>query len=260
MARFWVVVITCVPLVAQADEVDPPAIQAPEVDRPTSQAALDHYWKSLERLDVGDRAGSIAELRAGFEVEPWPKFLYLIGKVASEGNEPPLIWCRTARPALNQFRELVPGSAVDVRAKAILDQCDTADADEQKRRDNEARVAAEQLRAREKAREPKRRRVHVPWYRDALGDTLVGSGIVGLAVGGGFYFATRAAIDDAKKANILAENHAAMDRAQTWRTTSLVAGGIGAALVTVGLLRYALRVDHYEILIAPNGVRVGGAF
>ena len=94
-----------------------------------------------------------------------------------------------------------------------------------------------------------------PWYRDVLGDALV---ITGVAATVGSFFAYRAAqsdLDTAEDAGTLDAYNDLRDSAETKQLYTVVLAGGGLALVTAGVLRYALRDNRREtrgVAIVPT--------
>lgn len=93
-----------------------------------------------------------------------------------------------------------------------------------------------------------------PWYRDPLGDALV---ITGVAATVGSFFTYRAAqseVDAAEGSTSLATYDEHRNNAERNQLYTVVLAGGGIALVTAGVLRYALRSNHRETLaIVPTG-------
>jgi tetratricopeptide (TPR) repeat protein len=80
----------------------------------------------------------------------------------------------------------------------------------------------------------------VRWVADVTGGVLVGTGIVGLAVGLGFYgraLQLDRAADDAATQDAFARD---VQRAITFNRVGLVTLGVGSALVVAGVVRYAV--------------------
>jgi len=85
-----------------------------------------------------------------------------------------------------------------------------------------------------------------PWYRDAVGDMLVGGGVASAIVGLVVYSQARSDLDAAETSSTLARYQDLVDQAQSKRTLSVVLIGGGAALVGAGLVRYMLHDRHHE--------------
>ncbi|HEY5924332.1 MAG TPA: hypothetical protein VIV11_21795 [Kofleriaceae bacterium] len=94
-----------------------------------------------------------------------------------------------------------------------------------------------------------------PWYRDAIGDTLVITGVGATLASFIVYRSAKNELDDAEKAGSLADydehrNNAERKQLYTW----MLAGG-GIAFVTAGVIRYTLRSDGGEsrgLAVVPN--------
>lgn len=96
---------------------------------------------------------------------------------------------------------------------------------------------------------------HKSWYRDGIGDALVITGVGATIASFITYRGAQSDLDDAEKAPNLAgydELHRSAERKQLY--TIVLAGG-GIALVTAGVLRYALRSKHTEngVAVVPHG-------
>jgi hypothetical protein len=98
-----------------------------------------------------------------------------------------------------------------------------------------------------------------PWYRDALGGALVLSG-VGATVASVFvYRAAQSELDGAEAATTLAEYQDHRETAERKQLYTFALAGGGVALVTAGVLRYALGARGREargLALVPN--RDGG--
>jgi tetratricopeptide (TPR) repeat protein len=76
-----------------------------------------------------------------------------------------------------------------------------------------------------------------PWWKDPIGDTLTGLGVVGLGVGGVMLWSAREAEKNATDKNFQTQN----DRAESRGKIGVIALGVGGALVVGGIVRYATR-------------------
>ena len=75
------------------------------------------------------------------------------------------------------------------------------------------------------------------WYRDWVGGTLTGVGVVSVAAGAGLFAQANTVVGDA---SIDLEHYDRAKDATVRRTAGLVVLGVGGALVLGGVLRYAL--------------------
>ncbi|CAN5745989.1 hypothetical protein BH11MYX3_BH11MYX3_25440 [soil metagenome] len=74
---------------------------------------------------------------------------------------------------------------------------------------------------------------------DRLSTVLFAGGMLGLGAGVGLYIASNGALDDADHARTLDDHDKFSDRAKLERTLAYGVGGVGAALITVAVVRWA---------------------
>jgi hypothetical protein len=98
------------------------------------------------------------------------------------------------------------------------------------------------------------------WYRDWLGDGLVATGAISGIVGLVFYSQALGELDAADASKTLADHARHVDNAGQLRTEALVAGSVGLALVTGGVIRYLAhdRGEEPRRNIAVVPLRGGG--
>jgi hypothetical protein len=82
-----------------------------------------------------------------------------------------------------------------------------------------------------------------PFYTDALGDTFAVAGVAALSVGGAFALVGNARASDVADARTYDDAFEAHDGAVRARMIAAVAGGVGAALVVVAVVRFLTRSD-----------------
>lgn len=98
-----------------------------------------------------------------------------------------------------------------------------------------------------------------PWYRDVLGDVLVASGVVSLALGGVLYRSAVSDINAAEGAPSLDSYVDLVDSARTKRPFSVALIGGGVALIGAGVLRFVMRGPRTEARrVAVTPARGGG--
>jgi tetratricopeptide (TPR) repeat protein len=96
-----------------------------------------------------------------------------------------------------------------------------------------------------------------PWYRDTLGDALVGGGVLAGVVSLVMYTSAGSDLDAAEASATLAEYNQHLDDANGKRTYSLVLAGAGVALVGAGIYHYTRR-DAGKSSMAVVPQRGGG--
>ncbi|MEM6996487.1 MAG: hypothetical protein AAF721_38640, partial [Myxococcota bacterium] len=100
-----------------------------------------------------------------------------------------------------------------------------------------------------------------PWFRDPLGDVLVGVGVAAAVTGGAL---VGVAYRDAGGAESAGDDRAfgqALDRAQTLERAGAVTLGIGGALIIGGVVRWALvarAAKRTQVGLGPQGLVVRG--
>lgn len=85
-----------------------------------------------------------------------------------------------------------------------------------------------------------------PWFKDPLGDTLVGLGVIGVGIGTVMLIASHSAAQDSSSAPTIDAFKVLDDKAKSRGTIGLVAGAGGAALIVAGVIRYATRSTGSE--------------
>ena len=107
-----------------------------------------------------------------------------------------------------------------------------------------------------------------PWYRDPLGWTETGLGVVGLGVGAWLLADVSSLNDKAHDTTSFDERASLYDRASARRTQAMIAGGIGVVATVVGVVTLIRHPDDHEepvqtswhLSISGRGVTVSGRF
>jgi hypothetical protein len=98
------------------------------------------------------------------------------------------------------------------------------------------------------------------WWRDPVGDVLVGSGVVALGVGAALLVSARSADLDSVHATSYADFKAREDRAHDQGMFGVIAVAAGSGLAIAGVVRYVMHRDSEHAMVtgwlAPAG---GGA-
>ena len=105
------------------------------------------------------------------------------------------------------------------------------------------------------------------WWRDPVGDGLVGLGVVGLGVGTAMLVAAHSADQDKNRTMSYAEFQTLQDKAKTDGKIGVIAAISGGALVTVGIIWYATHRSHAEhttvsgwLVPGSGGLAITGAW
>lgn len=235
-----------------------------------------HIAKAVKAHEDGKHEVALAELRAAYEIDPTHDLLFALGQVyvqlgrcdeaaahyekflaatkaphAKSVVAQALAACkpRASEPAPEPVPEKKPEPAVEPppeppRAPAPAPQA-------------RAPVPRPQPKLSPPADERWRNPEETPWYKDRLGGALVTGGVIAAVASGAIYLGARADLDDAERADTLAQHDDARDRAEQKRLLSVVLIGGGAALVTAGVVRYVLRERRRSSSVgmapAPSG-------
>lgn len=97
-----------------------------------------------------------------------------------------------------------------------------------------------------------------PWYKDALGDALLVSGLAAGAVSIVMYTGARSTLDDAEMAPSLDEYDSLKQDAEDKRMYAVILAGGSAVLITAAVLRYKLRDKGEARGVALTPTKGGG--
>ncbi|MBT8493926.1 MAG: hypothetical protein KJO07_12810 [Deltaproteobacteria bacterium] len=217
---------------------------------PRAKAALKRAMRLFEERDLDD---AVAELEAGYAIEPKPIFMFSLATVERYrdnceraitlyrcylASNPP----KTAK-AIDGLKEC--GTAYNEPAEG---ECDgvlktvatTAPPPDQNQRDPGSASNQNTSNTTNTGRpggpppegEPR------SWYQDPLGDILFGVGLASVATGASFFYLGNKAAKDANEANSLDRYRELDDRASSRRLVGWIATGAGGALMIGGIVRW----------------------
>jgi hypothetical protein len=240
---------TASPARAQPSPASPSATAQADADRLVAQAAA-HF-------EAGRLAASLDAFRRAHALVRDPKLLFAMAKLEVELGD-----CASAIEHLRQFLALDPGPRATEAARKESAACGAESTSAPAA--PSAPVAAppdpssppEPLAAaprREPAILHAAAPARSPWFRDTAGNVLVGAGGVSLLAGGAFWALSWHGAN--ASASTEAENTRLADRASDFRLAAIISGGVGAALVVGGILRYATRDAGapVDVAAAPHG-------
>lgn len=105
-----------------------------------------------------------------------------------------------------------------------------------------------------------------PWFKDALGDTLVGAGLISGGIGVAMLISAHSAEQSSHTAPDYATFKSFDDRAKSRGKVGVIAGAAGAALIVGGVIRYATRSTEERTTVTgwldahTGGLAVAGSF
>jgi hypothetical protein len=226
-----------------------------------SDEARVHYDRGIELFTAKDYAGAILELGAGYAIEPRREFLFAEAQAFRlEGD------CQSAVPLYQEFLTRDPTAAQINATQIALARCA-----QQLATTKPPAVAATpappppSLPVPPPSPPPLRSPPPQPppapsaWYRDTLGDVLLGAGVVGLATGAAFMIASASARDAADQSATYpdySQHFATAESRRDFAIGSLVAG---AALGGAALFRF-VQVRRREHAPSPAPVSLQAWF
>ncbi|MEM7154385.1 MAG: hypothetical protein AAF799_16180 [Myxococcota bacterium] len=235
---------------------------------PVAREFLEKGQAAVARDDYGAAADFYQK---ALEIEREPKALYLLGQVEFLRKD-----CRASVSYFKQVREFDVGSEVESAMQPYLVECAErmaaepvpAPTEEPVEEPAEESVVEEPADEPEPAAEDDLRDGPVRWYRDPLGDTLVGVGAAAAAAGGSLLVVAQLQQNGATTYGGLEDRVDGIGRMRIAGGATL---GVGGALLIGGIVRWAVvsrraKAQDRTAHIAPiydgtlTGVTVGGRF
>jgi hypothetical protein len=217
------------------------ALARAEDPPPLGTEAAAHLERGVRLYETQAYSEAIVEFRAGYLVDPQPVFLYNIAQAERlRGN------CKEAVLAYRTYLRTEP---LEERRAVVESHIRTCVAMLSRPPERPAPPAAAP---------PPAPPEHEPWYRDGVGNLLLGAGVAATASGGVLLALAHRRADAAEGAQTFNSFEGRRDAALRYRTASYVAFGVGGALAAAGVLRYAL-ADRRSSALSFSPVPSGGA-
>jgi tetratricopeptide (TPR) repeat protein len=216
-----------------------------------SDEARGHYQRGLALYGDKDYAGAIAELEAGYAIDPRREFLFAEAQALRLNGD-----CKGAVPLYKKFLDSRPDDVQTNATHIALGRCAEQMASKPAEVAAPAAGVAKSPSTALAATMPAPRAPPAPWYQDVAGGVLLGGGVAALAIGTAFTFAARSARDDANQSSSTYAEYA-----QHWATArershvAIGAFSVGAAFTGAAIYRY-LRLRHRPPA-AATGINVG---
>jgi hypothetical protein len=218
-----------------------------ELEGPMHPAAQALYDRALKGFETRDYAGAIADLEAGFALDPRREFLFAEAQAKRLSGD-----CRGAVVLYQRFLTTHPPALQIDATQIALARC-----------------------AQELANKPPVVIVTPPpppppprpapprWSRDPWGLGLTGAGAAAVAVGIGFLVASEIARGDAESATSYAAYSSHWSTAGTRLDVAVGALAVGGALVAAGVGRFVLVRRHARegaVALWAAPAAIGGSF
>ncbi len=245
----------------------------------SKQGVQTHMDRAAKAHKQGNYELALTELQAAYAIDAQPKLLYAIAQVYAKLDN-----CAAAIDHYEQFLAAVKDRSKQAVARQAIDACkqrlaEKPDVPEPAPAAVEAppsepepppvpppdeapppsSIDAPPARAvppEEPAPAIVTRTTHSPWYRDVVGDVLVLGGVAATVGSIVMYRGAQSDLDSAEAATSLDSYTELRDGAERKQLYTFVLAGTGVALVTAGMLRYALRDSRREtrgVASVPTG-------
>jgi tetratricopeptide (TPR) repeat protein len=211
------------------------AARPARADEPPMKPEARALWDQGQALYAGgDFAGAIDRFQKGRAIDPRPEFLYAIGQAQRKAGQ--------CREAIESYRAFIVESKSDKQVEAARLQIDRCE------RELAARQKPEPPRPHPRPLPPVHRTIPGrSWYRDPIGLSLAGAGVMALGGGGFFLWRSTREVDGATYGAF--EDDLAARRRE--RTAGIALAVTGGALVVSGVVRFWLLPGDTEVLVQP---------
>ena len=191
-----------------------------------------HYDRGLALYAEKDYPGAIAELQAGYALDPRREFLFAEAQARRLSGD-----CKNAVPLYQSFLASGPDE-VQVNATHIaLGRCAAQMASAPPPAPDPRRASSPPALALP-ARPPATPATPPPWFQDLAGGALLGAGVVGIATGTIAMVGMASARDDARGSLIYQDYARHWDTARSRERIAIIGFAAGAALTGAAIIRY----------------------
>ena len=222
-----------------------------DVEGPMRPEAAVLYKRGLERFTARDFAGAVADLEAGYTIDPRREFLFAEGQAKRLAGD-----CKGAVALYQRFLATSPSPVQANATQIALGRC--------------AQHLAEhpQVVVVEPPRPPPPPPPPPPkWWRDPYGLAFTGAGAVSIAVGASFIAASYSARNDAERMTDYNPFDSRWSTAESRWQVGVGTIALGTALTAVGVTRFVLVRRHARLLersmavtVGPGTLQLGGRF
>lgn len=199
----------------------------------------------------GKFAEALDEMKTAYALDPQPELLYAIARLHVQLGQ-----CDRALPFYDRFLDSKPKDSSVAKARQAIEMCKTNPPDAAQPAPPPAVVVSPRPPSVVPPPPPIARRetVTLPWYRDVVGDALLGIGVIASGVGLVSYVGARSDNASAAKATAYPDRLSLLDSARDQRNVALIAGGVGGALIVAGILKFTLGEPKTEtrVVVVPH--------
>lgn len=249
-----VVLVLAAPASADVAPASPGPAPAPAAGGPTTAVGRERLLAGDTAFAASDYARASTEYAAGFAAEGWSGFLFAWAQSQRLRGD-----CPSALELYNRFLATSPPTKVEVMTRDAIAACgDTTAPTKVPTNAHPDDTSLEKIELRPPPPVE-------PPFQHKLAVVLVGSGLVASGVGLGYYVKARGSASDASRQAAHQEAIAHYERAKDRTLVARITGGVGAALVIAGVVRFVLnrpeeREPSTTIVLVPNGIEIAGRF
>jgi tetratricopeptide (TPR) repeat protein len=223
-----------------------------------SPEAEQHLESGKAAYAAADYATASREFEAAYEIDPNPSLLYAWAQALRLNGR-----CADAVPIYRRYLETGPTDQVRIEVDKLIRLCEPVKPVPEPKLDPPLDLPLDPRPDRRPPAEPAHRPERRRWYRDVLGGTLTIGGVAVAGAGVAFLVASKRSEDAANRAELRSDFLELLDEATVRRRVGLVGLGLGAALVTGGIVRYVTRRgEPAGVAISTTGtaIHVRGTF
>jgi hypothetical protein len=214
--------------------------------------AKDHYDRAMIAYNIQDWPSAIRELRAAYEADPKPDYLFALGQAQRLSGD-----CAAAVMSFHSYLRQATAKQAEA-TETLIHECD---AKPEPKKDAIDVTPKPPPGGRPPPPPPPAPRPH-HWYGDVLGDVLLVGGVAGLGVGAGFLITGNSDMSNAVNATNIGVYGKHVSSAKTEQQIGVAALAGGGVLAALALVRYVLAApsgtEHATLDVAP--VPGGAAF
>lgn len=209
------------------------------------------YTRGLARFGARDYGAALADLEAGYAIDPRREFLFAEGQAKRLAGD-----CKGAVALYQRFLATGPTPVQANATQMALGRCAQHMAEH-----------PEVVLVQPPRQPPPPPPPPIKWWRDPFGLGFTGAGVIGIGVGVGFVAASYTAKHDAERAPSYDPYDQRWATAEARRQVGVGTLALGTALTAIGVARFVMvRQNALEsappvtVSIGPGRLQVGGAF
>jgi tetratricopeptide (TPR) repeat protein len=248
------------------------ALADPPLQKPKQAAALEHLERAGKLYNVRAFEKAVDEYKAGALIDPAPVFDYNLAQCYRQLHRyADAIWhyqrfiheSPETPEHVDAAQKFITEMQAELNEKAMTEPpTEPADTTSQPKTPRESKMSA----APPPAAIAMPTQAIEPWYDDAFGWGLAGSGLLAVGISGALFVDASGLDDDANHATTQSEANQLRDRANTRSLLGTAIGIGGAAIIVTGIVKLAIHPSApasptaWNVGASSNGIVVFGHF